>query len=244
MAQQNPVVLLTDVEAFIGPALIRMFVARGARVLAADPSFAEAGVASAYAAAHPGVTPVSQTTPAETVARALNHETAIDVLCTGGVHPANRTTAGDLSEDVTRPYFEKLVIEPLAYMSQLVEGMKARQYGRIVFVTSAGPVGGIPNFTAYASARAALNGSVRSLAIELGASGVSVNAVAPNYIETEAYFPQALISQPAVRSKILSRVPVRRFGEPGEAAAAVEFFALADARFVTGQVLSVSGGWS
>ena len=206
MTQQAPVVLLTDVETFIGPALVNM--------------------------------------PAATVARALAEEATIDVLCTGGVHPANRTTASDLSEDVTRPYFEKLVIEPLAYMAQLVGGMKERQYGRIVFVTSAGPVGGIPNFTAYASARAALNGSVRSLAIELGASGVSVNAVAPNYVETEAYFPQALISQPEVRAKILSRVPVRRFGKPDEAAAAVEFFALADARFVTGQVLSVSGGWS
>lgn len=244
MTQQNPVVLLTDAEAFIGPALVAMFMSRGAKVLAADPSFVDAGAVSTFAAAHPGVTPVFQTTPAETVARALAHEATIDVLCTGGVHPANRTTAGELSENVTRPYFEKLVIEPLAYMSQLVEGMKARQYGRIVFVTSAGPIGGIPNFTAYASARAALNGSVRSLAIELGSSGVSVNAVAPNYIETEAYFPQSQISQPDVRRKILGRVPVRRFGQPDEAAAAVEFFALADARFVTGQVLSVSGGWS
>ena len=244
MTQQTPVVLLTDVETFIGPALVNMFKGWGAKALAADPTFVDAAAAAAYAAAHGGVTPIAQTTPAATVARAMAEEAVIDVLCTGGVHPANRTTAGDLSEDVTRPYFEKLVIEPLAYMAQLVEGMKARQYGRIVFLTSAGPVGGIPNFTAYASARAALNGSVRSLAIELGAAGVSVNAVAPNYVETEAYFPQALISQPDVRAKILSRVPVRRFGQPDEAAAAVELFALADARFVTGQVLSVSGGWS
>ena len=108
MTQQNPVVLLTDAEAFIGPALVAMFMSRGAKVLAADPSFVDAGAVSTFAAAHPGVTPVFQTTPAETVARALAHEATIDVLCTGGVHPANRTTAGELSENVTRPYFEKL----------------------------------------------------------------------------------------------------------------------------------------
>ena len=144
----------------------------------------------------------------------------------------------------TTPFFEKLVIEPLAYLAEVVEGMKTQGYGRIAFITSAGPLGGIPNYTAYASARAALNGSVKSLAVELASSGISVNAVAPNFIATEAYFPKALIEDPAISTKILSRVPAKRFGEPEEAAQSVAFFTLAHSQFVTGQVLSISGGWA
>jgi NAD(P)-dependent dehydrogenase (short-subunit alcohol dehydrogenase family) len=244
MSEKDPVVLITDADEFIGPALIGMFTRRSIRVVAAAPAFEDVALAAKIKAAYPGVLPIAQTTPAETVARAHQQVSEIDILCTGGAYPAAKTVAAALKEEATRPFFEKLTIEPLAYLAHLVEGMKERKFGRIVFVTSAGPIGGIPNYTAYASARAALNGAVRSLAIELGISGISVNAVAPNYIATEAYFPKVLIEQPATREKILSRVPVRRFGEPDEAAAAVEFFALADARFVTGQVLSVSGGWS
>jgi NAD(P)-dependent dehydrogenase (short-subunit alcohol dehydrogenase family) len=244
MSEKKPVALVTDAHEFIGPALTALFAARGVTVVAADPAFADKEVAAAFKAGNAHILPVAQTTPAETLARVLTLQSEIDILCAGGAYPAGRTPADALAEEATRPFFEKLTIEPLAFAAGLVEGMKARGYGRIVFITSAGPVGGIPNYTAYASARAALNGAVRSLAVELAASGISVNAVAPNFIATEAYFPKALIEQPDVRAKILSRVPAKRFGEPDEAAHAVAFFALDPTRFVTGQVMTVSGGWA
>ena len=166
------------------------------------------------------------------------------MLCTGGVLGAAKTVAANLKAEVTRPFFEALVIEPLEYVSLVADAMKAKGAGRIVFVTSSGPIGGIPNYTAYAAARAALNGAVKSLSMELAASGISVNAVAPNFIATEAYFPKALIEDPATRAKILSRVPAKRFGDPMEAAETVAFFAIGNSGFVTGQVLAISGGWS
>lgn len=244
MSEKSPVALVTDANEFIGPALTALFVARGVRVIAADPSFADADTARAFKASNDLIEPIAQTTPTNTLARAHDVYAEIDILCAGGAYPAAKTPAAALNEDATRPFFEKLTMEPLAFAAGLVEGMMARGYGRIVFITSAGPVGGIPNYTAYASARAALNGAVRSLAVELAASGISVNAVAPNFIATEAYFPKALIEQPDVRAKILSRVPAKRFGEPEEAAEAVAFFALQPTRFVTGQVMTISGGWA
>ncbi|HEX7777409.1 MAG TPA: SDR family oxidoreductase [Parvibaculum sp.] len=244
MSEQKPVALLTDAAEFIGPAIVELFASKGVTVIAADPSFGDEEVAGALSRKFPNVIPIVQTTSADTAARAKAHREEIDILCAGGAHPATKTTAAGLQEEVTRSFFEKLAMEPLAYLSHLVEGMKARNYGRVVFVTSAAPLGGIPNYTAYASARAALNGAVKSLAMELASSGISVNAVAPNFVATEAYFPKALIEQPDIRKKILSRVPISRFGEPEEAAHAVEFFALTRSRFVTGQVMSVSGGWA
>ena len=244
MSEKNPVALLTDATEFIGPAVVELFTSRGATVLAADPSFSDEKAAAAFKGDNPNVIPIIQTASAETVARAKHHREEIDILCVGGAHPATKTTAAQLQEDVTRSFFENLAMEPLAYLSHLVDGMKARQYGRVVFLSSSGPIGGIPNYTAYAAARAALNGAVRSLSMELSSSGISVNAIAANFVATEAYFPKALIEQPDVRAKILSRVPIKRFGDPSEAARAVAFFALEDSRFITGQVLSVSGGWS
>jgi NAD(P)-dependent dehydrogenase (short-subunit alcohol dehydrogenase family) len=244
MSEKTTVALITDAASFIGPAVLETFSRRGVKVLAADPSFQNPAIASAIQARYPNAIAVAQGTPAQTVALARSRIDEIDILCTGGVLAAAKTVASSLNEETTRPFFEKLAIEPLAYASLLVDGMKSRRRGRIVFVTSAGPIGGIPNYTAYAAARSALSGAVKSLAMELGSYGISVNAVAPNFIATEAYFPKALIDNAEARAKILSRVPVRRFGEPMEAAATVEFFALADAAFVTGQVISVSGGWS
>lgn len=244
MSELEQVALITDAASFIGPAVLETFSRRGIKVLAADPSFRDPALATAIEARYPNAIAIAQGTPAETVALTRNRIDKIDILCTGGVLAASKTVASSLDEETTRPFFEKLAIEPLAYAALLVEGMKSRRHGRIVFVTSAGPIGGIPNYTAYAAARSALSGAVKSLAMELGAHGISVNAVASNFIATEAYFPKALIDDAEARAKILSRVPVRRFGEPMEAAATVEFFALADAAFVTGQVISVSGGWS
>lgn len=244
MSKENPVALVTDAASFIGPALTGLYLSRNVKVIAADPSFADSNAAALFQKDFPSALPIAQTSPAETASRARELSVSFDILCTGGAYPAGKTPAGGLTVEATTPFFEKLVIEPLAYLAELVEGMKAQGYGRVAFITSAGPLGGIPNYTAYASARAALNGSVKSLAVELAPSGISVNAVAPNFIATEAYFPKALIDDPAISAKILSRVPAKRFGEPDEAAQSVAFFTLANSQFVTGQVLSISGGWA
>ena len=121
--------------------------------------------------------------------------------------------------------------------------MRPHKAGRIVFGSSSGPIGGIPGFAAYASARAAINGVVRTLALEVAGDGISVNAVAANFIQTETYYPKALLNDPVKGPKLLARVPMGRLGEAEEVAALTEMLALGDSGFVSGQVIPISGAW-
>jgi NAD(P)-dependent dehydrogenase (short-subunit alcohol dehydrogenase family) len=225
--------LITDAASFVAPAAIQRLRAGGLRVIAADESFGFDG------------DHLKQTSPEETVARAVALAGRLDVLIVTGAYPAPRTPAESLSADVTRPYFEKLAIEPLAYAAAAVPHLKAAGgNAAILFLTSAGPLQGIPGFAAYAAARSAITGSVKSLALELAPAGIAVNAVAFNYIQTEMYYPKAWLEDDRKREKLLARVPLARLGDPAEAAEAIALFAEGRAGFATGQVLSVSGGTS
>lgn len=117
-------------------------------------------------------------------------------------------------------------------------GMKARGYGRIIYISSI--VGQMGNYgqTNYAAAKAALFGMTKSLAREFADKGVTVNAVAPGFIETE----MVTGTPDDVREKILGQIPMRRFGTPEEVANAVVFLASDDTSYITGHILSVNGG--
>ena len=115
--------------------------------------------------------------------------------------------------------------------------MKAR-YGRIVNMSSVVALRGNPGQINYCASKAGLIGMTKSLAKEMGARGITVNAVAPGYISTDmtAALPDA------ARQAMLSTIPVGRAGSPEDVAAAVAFLASEEAGYITGQVLSVDGG--
>jgi 3-oxoacyl-[acyl-carrier protein] reductase len=123
--------------------------------------------------------------------------------------------------------------------------MKARGYGRIVNISSRGALGR-PLRSSYGAAKAGVVGMTRTWALELAPLGITANVVSPGPTATEMFTKNNLIGDGAEerRREFLRGVPMSRFAEPDEIAAAIAFFLSRDASFVTGQLLHACGGSS
>jgi 3-oxoacyl-[acyl-carrier protein] reductase len=117
--------------------------------------------------------------------------------------------------------------------------MRDQRYGRIVNVGSLAGLCGNVGQANYAAAKAGLVGFSRALAREVAQDGVTVNVVAPGYIETDLIETVS----PALQEWALSAIAVGRFGRTEEVSASIAFFASPRASYITGQVLTVDGGW-
>ncbi len=120
----------------------------------------------------------------------------------------------------------------------VIEGMRTRGYGRIISISSVNGQLGQAGQANYSAAKAGVIGFTRALARESANKGITVNAIAPGYIETDMVKAVA----PTVLEKIIARIPVGRLGQPSEVARAVCFLAADEAGFITGETLSLNGG--
>jgi 2-hydroxycyclohexanecarboxyl-CoA dehydrogenase len=121
--------------------------------------------------------------------------------------------------------------------------MVAAGWGRIVTLSSVAGLRGGPNLSHYAAAKAGIIGFTKALALEVGAHGVTVNAVAPGMIDTPMLRGSGI--PPAMLEQSRRQIPVGRLGTPDDVAAVCAFLVSEDAAFVTGQVVSPNGGgWS
>ena len=116
--------------------------------------------------------------------------------------------------------------------------MKAR-YGRIVNISSVVALSGNAGQANYAAAKAGIIGFSKSIAREVGSRNITVNVVAPGYVETD--MTKVLSDQQ--RDAFLANLPIQRAGQPEDIAAAVAFLAGPEASYITGQVLCVDGGF-
>jgi dehydrogenase/reductase SDR family protein 4 len=118
--------------------------------------------------------------------------------------------------------------------------MLARRRGSMIFMASIAGIEPIPGLGAYSVSKAGLLGLMRSLARELGPSGVRVNALAPGLIETR--FSAALFQDRAAYERLIAHVPLGRHGQPDDLAGAALFLASDASAYITGQTLIVDGG--
>jgi len=124
-------------------------------------------------------------------------------------------------------------------LSQAVlRGMMKARWGRIINITSVVALTGNPGQANYAAAKAGMIGMSKSLAREIAARGITVNCIAPGFIET----PMTDALNDKQRDAILAQIPAGRLGQPRDVAAAALYLASPAGEYVTGQVLSVNGG--
>ncbi len=120
----------------------------------------------------------------------------------------------------------------------VIDGMRARQFGRIVNIGSVNGQAGQYGQVNYAAAKSGIHGFTKALALEGAGKGITVNAIAPGYIDTDMV--RAVPEE--VLKKIIATIPVGRLGKPEDIAAGVLFLVADDAGFVTGSTLSLNGG--
>lgn len=129
---------------------------------------------------------------------------------------------------------------PMLLAQAFMGSLRACGHGRIVNISSRAAMG-MPNRLAYSTTKAGLIGKTRTMALELGSDGITVNAIAPGPIVTDLY---RRMHSPEEMAKLVHRIPVGRMGEPEDIARATLYFLDPLNGFVTGQVLTVCGGTS
>lgn len=123
-------------------------------------------------------------------------------------------------------------------IQQVLPGMVKERWGRIINISSVVGEAGNPGQANYVASKAGLIGLTKSLAQEVASRNITVNAVAPGFVETD--MTGALNEE--TRAKILEGIPLKRIGTANDIAAAVKFLASDDASYITGHVLDVNGG--
>jgi 3-oxoacyl-[acyl-carrier protein] reductase len=123
-------------------------------------------------------------------------------------------------------------------IQQVLQPMMRERWGRIINIASVVGEAGNPGQANYVSSKAGLIGLTKCLAQEMGSRNITVNAVAPGYIETD--MTRGLSQE--LKEKMLANIPLKRIGRPDDVAAAVRFLASEDASYITGHVLNVNGG--
>ena len=214
-------VLITQADAFMGPALCEAFAARGAVVIASTESLVDPAAPQAIVEA----------------------SGQVDVLVANLAIPAPTTPALDVDEDEWRAVFAALV-DPLPRLCRAVlPQMVARGAGKIVVMGSAAALRGMKRASTYSAARGAQLAYVQALGVEMAPHQVQVNAIAQNFVDNPTYFPPEVQANPRFQERLQREVPLGRLVAAHEDAAFCAYLASAAADCFVGQVFPMCGGW-
>ncbi|XOV87430.1 MAG: SDR family oxidoreductase [Pseudomonadota bacterium] len=215
-------VLVTQSTDYMGPAITDLFSAEGAKVTPV-----------------PGIVPFGEAFQAYLAQTG----TDFDIVVANLAHdPCNRPVAG-IEDASWQALFDTMVHPLMAIVRAFAPVMAARGGGKIVAITSAAPLRGIPGSTAYCAARGAQNAFVRAAGLEFAGAGVNINAVAQNYVSNPAYFPDDLVASERFQKHLSRNVPRGRIAEARESAELALFLASDNSNFIVGQVVPFAGGW-
>ncbi len=152
---------------------------------------------------------------------------------TNTIAPAHKMTAEQWQRDI-----DVNLSGAFRVVQACLHGMRERGYGRIVVISSGAARSGLPGQVAYSASKAGLAGMVKTVAAENAARGITVNAVLPGMVETEAVRAMPI----EVRERITAMLPAGRMATPAEVADLVAFLASEQAGYITGQEIGIDGG--
>lgn len=236
--------LVTNALEFAGPPAVESLLSAGFRIAVHDRSLSEERAHADYARKYPERIVLAVQEPREIVDHAWKRLGGLDVVVSNDAFPAIHGPIEDANIDDLRVTLERLVVFPFALAKACIPLLKNRPGARVVMITSNRtrlPVrgGAIPD-----AARAALNALMRSYSLELASYEVPVNAIAPNYLYSETYYPKSVfVDDPKGRAFVEQVVPVGRLARPEEIGELVRYLATTSGTFMTGALIDFSGGW-
>lgn len=241
---QNKVAIVTGSARGLGAATARRLAEEGAKVVVTDvlAEQAEATAESLRAAGLTARAVIADITKAAEVQRLVDET----VEAFGGVHilvnnagfPRDKYLVKMSEEDwdlVIQVMLKGAFLATKAVMPHMIE----QGWGRVINISSRAHLGN-PTQANYSAAKAGLIGMAKALAIEEGRYGVTVNCIAPGFMETEMV--QALPTYETIKERAVQMQPIKRVGQPADIADAVAFLASERAGFISGEVLHVTGG--
>jgi 3-oxoacyl-[acyl-carrier protein] reductase len=241
MSESKQVALVTGASRGIGRAIALTLAQRGFQVVGTATSESGAAAITDALAPHGGRGIVLNVTDAPALDAAIDAIVKAD----GGLHVLVNNagiTRDQLSMRMKDEDWDAVIDTNLKAVFRAsraaIRPMMKQRYGRIVNITSVVGASGNPGQANYAAAKAGVAGMTRSLARELGSRGITVNCVAPGFIQTDMTegLPEAQ------KAALLAQIPLGRLGAPEEIAETVAFLASSGAAYITGSELHVNGG--
>ena len=241
---ENQIAIVTGAGRGIGESIAKRLAEGGAKVACVSRSEANSSkVADAINAAHPGAARAYAVDVADkkaveaTGAKILADFGRVDIL----VNNAGITRDGlamRMSEEDWDAVLNTNLKGAFNFIQAILRPMIKQRSGRIVNISSVAGLMGNAGQANYAASKAGLIGLTKTLARELAGRNITVNAVAPGFVKTD----MTDVLPEAIKTGVLGQIPMGSFGEPDDIASAVAFLASAEAKYITGQTLTVDGG--
>ena len=213
-------VVITQISAFMGADLVSLFEKEGAELVADDRDLKEPGACEAL----------------------IEEAGHVDVLIANLAAEQPRTSVFETDDATFAAMYEAMVFPLHRLCRAVLPQMVERRKGKIVVMGSASALKGMPNYSAYGSARGAQLSYVQDVGVEVAPHNVHVNAIAQTFVENPTYFPPEYTATDEFKARIKG-APLGRLAYGWESAASALFLAGDESDFYVGQVFPFSGGW-